>query len=47
MPEQYLYLKLRELANKPVEHKGMPALLRQYLYEKYSHKEPLLEAAEK
>lgn len=47
MPEQYVYLKLRELANKPVEHKGMSSLVRQYLYEKYSHRDPALESVEK
>jgi len=47
MPEQYIYLKLRELANKPMEHKGMSSMVRQYLYDKYSYKEPLLESAEK
>lgn len=47
MPEQYIYIKLRELGSKPVEHKGMSTLVRQYLYDKYSHKEPALEAVEK
>lgn len=47
MPEQYIYVKLRELANKPVEHKGTSALVRQYLFEKYSYKEPALDVIEK
>jgi hypothetical protein len=47
MPEQYIYIKLRELGSKPVEHQGMSALVRQYLSEKYSYREPILEAVVK
>lgn len=45
MPEQYLHLKLRELAQKPVEHTGMSTLIRQYFQEKYSQAEATLETA--
>lgn len=43
MPEQYLHLKLRELAQKPVEHTGMSTLIQQYFQEKYSQGERSLE----
>ena len=43
MPEQYLFIKLRELAHKPFEHMGMSAMIREYFQEKYSRKELALE----
>jgi hypothetical protein len=38
LPEHYLYMKLREVCQLPVESMGITATLREYLYDKYSRR---------
>lgn len=37
MPEQYIYLKLKNLVKHPLEPIGMSSAVRQYLFEKYGN----------
>ncbi len=35
----YLFIRLKELANTPIEPKGVPGLLKDYLFQKYVHRD--------